>query len=367
LTVPGTDIQSQQQPGTLEVVAEFSEAMPTGVTVSHDGRIFVCFPRWGDPVDFTVAELVNGRAVAYPDHSFNQPQSDDPAAALISVQSVVVDPHNRLWFLDTGSIEHGPTTPGGPKLVGVDLATNQVVTTITFPPDIAFRHTYLNDLRFDLRRGAGGLGFITDSSRSGPNGIIVVELGSGRSWRRLHDHPSTKPVWGFLPFVEGQPHLHRPPGQPPSPVNTGVDGIAISADGHRLFYCPLASRRLYSVAVDALADPAVSDAQVAETVIEHGEKGASDGLESDDAGRIYVTNYEANAIFRRRVDGQYEVVVQDPRMLWPDTMSIATDGYLYVTANQLHRQPQYHGGQDRRQKPYYLFRTPLGVGPVLLR
>ena len=32
-------------------------------------------------------------------------------------------------------------------------------------------------------------------------------------------------------------------------------------------------------------------------------------------------------------------------MLWPDTMSLAGDGYLYFTANQLHRQPSYHNGR----------------------
>jgi hypothetical protein len=31
--------------GTLEPVAYFNGAMPTGVTVSHKGRIFVNFPR----------------------------------------------------------------------------------------------------------------------------------------------------------------------------------------------------------------------------------------------------------------------------------------------------------------------------------
>jgi sugar lactone lactonase YvrE len=349
------------------VVAEFHGAMPTGVTVSHDGRIFVCFPRWGDPVDFTVAEVVNGQPVAYPDEPFNQPNPADPSVSLVSVQSVVVDPSNRLWLLDTGSFKHGPTWRGGPKLVGIDLATNRVVKKIVFPEDVVLRSTYLNDIRFDLRRGDGGMGFITDASPSGPNGIIVVELGSGRSWRRLHDHPSTKPVWDFIPFVEGQPHMNRPPGQPPTPITSGCDGIAISADGRRLFYCPLASRRLYSVAVDSLVDPTISDGQAAQTVTDHGEKGASDGLEADDADRVYVTNYEVNAIFRRRTDGQYETVAQDPRMLWPDTLSVATDGHLYFTANQLHRQPQFHEDQDLRQKPYHLFRTSIDAGPVLLR
>ena len=35
----------------------------------------------------------------------------------------------------------------------------------------------------------------------------------------------------------------------------------------------------------------------------------------------------------------------DLRLIWPDTLSLATDGYLYVTANQLHRQARYNNGK----------------------
>ena len=41
--------------GSAELVHAFDVQMPTGVTVADDGRIFVCYPRWGDPVEFTVA------------------------------------------------------------------------------------------------------------------------------------------------------------------------------------------------------------------------------------------------------------------------------------------------------------------------
>jgi sugar lactone lactonase YvrE len=78
-------------------------------------------------------------------------------------------------------------------------------------------------------------------------------------------------------------------------------------------------------------------------------------------------DYEHNAIHRRGADGEYERLVYDPRVLWPDTMSLATDGYLYFTVNQLHRQKQFHEGQDLRQKPYVLFRVKVDAGPVLLR
>ncbi|MER6590681.1 hypothetical protein ABT214_02170 [Micromonospora purpureochromogenes] len=72
-------------------------------------------------------------------------------------------------------------------------------------------------------------------------------------------------------------------------------------------------------------------------------------------------------MLRRRPDGEFETVVHDARLLWPDTLPVATDGHLYVTANQLHRQPKYQRGQDLRRKPYALFRTPIDAGPVLLR
>jgi sugar lactone lactonase YvrE len=356
--------------GTLEPVAHFDGAMPTGVTVSQRGRIFVNFPKWGDDVQFTVAELRDGQPVAYPNQEFNQTQPGNLAAALVSVQSVVVDPHDRLWILDTGSPLFQPTQYGGPKLVCVDLSRDQVIQTILFPQDVALPTTYLNDVRFDLRRGAAGMAFITDSSDQGANGIVVVDLASGESWRKLHDHPSTKAEdWSsFLPVVEGRPFTERQPDGQTKPVKMGSDGIAISADGSRLFYCPLASRKLYSVAIDALCDRSLSEDAVAATVINEGDKGGgADGLESDAAGCIYATNYEHNAILRRHPDGSWETVVHDPHLLWPDTMSIATDGYLYVTANQLHRQAKYQQGKDLRQKPYTLFRIPIQAQPVHLK
>ncbi|NGM12484.1 L-dopachrome tautomerase-related protein [Verrucosispora sioxanthis] len=361
---------SDEPVGELELVHAFTGPMPTGVSVSHSGRIFVNFPRWGDEVPATVVELRDGAEVPYPDERWNRPAGDDDPGAFVSVQSVVVDPVDRLWVLDTGSPMFQPTRPGGPKLVRIDLGSDTVAQVITFPPDVALPTTYLNDVRFDLRRGEAGLAYITDSAVAGPNGIIVVDLATGTSWRRLHDHRSTKaePLSRFRPVVEGRPLLQRPADGPPSPLTIGADGIAISADGSRLHYCPLASRQWYSVATDALADVSTSADEAAATVIHEGDKGTgSDGLEADDVGRIYLTAYEHNAVLRRRPDGEYETVVHDPRLLWPDTLSVAVDGHLYVTANQLHRQPSFQRGRDLRRKPYALFRTRIDAGPVLLR
>ncbi|WP_306208373.1 L-dopachrome tautomerase-related protein [Actinoplanes sp. RD1] len=347
----------------LETVHAFdSGPMPTGVSVSATGRVFVNFPKWGDDVPFTVAEIRDGEVVPYPDQAWNDPGGDDDPKAFVSVQSIVVDPADRLWVLDTGSPMFQETHFGGPKLVCIDLASDTVERTIVFDPKTALPTTYLNDVRFDLRRNAA---FITDSADQGPNGIIVVDLDSGTAWRRLHDHPSTKADLALRPSVEDRPFLDRS-GDQPQPVTMGADGIAISADGSRLWYCPLQSRHWYSVDAGALCDREVSDDEVAATVRDEGDKGGiSDGLETDDRGRLYLTSPERKALLRRAADGTIETLVQDPRLLWPDTMSVA-EGYVYVTANQLHRQARYTGGADEREYPYALFRFPIDAGPVRL-
>jgi sugar lactone lactonase YvrE len=174
-----------------------------------------------------------------------------------------------------------------------------------------------------------GMAFITDSAQKGPNGIIVVDLESGESWRRLHDHTSTKAeeLQTFLPIVEGRPFLeHQQNGSVKQAADMGSDGIAISADGARLYYCPLGSRKLFSVDTDAIADRSLDDR-----------------------------------------DGEWETMAHDPRLLWPDTLSLAADGYLYVTANQLHRQARFHKGLDLRRKPYTLFRVRIDAQPVMLK
>ncbi len=411
--------------GRLETVATFNGPMPTGVTVSHRNRIFVNFPRWGDDVPFTVAEIVNGKAMAFPSQAVNDwpgrslpnPNAFTDEAAnqthFVSVQSVVVDPADRLWVLDTGAPLLKNIVPGGPKLVCIDLTTNRVVRTILLPPETAGTNSYMNDVRFDLRVGDTGpqdpqtmigsrpapnpnkppvdpshpaaerspgseqaavstafhgTAYITDSASEGPNALIVVDLATGKSFRRLNQHESVVAESGFLMFAEGQPVYKTEPGKPSEPVVFAADSLAISADGREIFYCPINSTKLYSVSTEALRDRSKSDGQVAATVRVLTGKMPSDGLESDAAGRVYLTDPVTDSIHRfNPKTGLIETIAHDPRLLWPDTMSLADSGYLYVTANQLHRQPTMHHGQDLRQKPYQLFRIKVDALPVRLQ
>ncbi|UKJ75957.1 major royal jelly family protein [Azospirillum brasilense] len=355
--------QAQQK---IEVVANLTGAMPTGVTVAPNGRIFVNYPQWGDNSPFTVAELKGGNPVAYPDAAMNRADAEDAANHLISVQSVVADGANRLWVLDTGAPGFTAPIPGGAKLVAVDLATDKVVKTILLGADVVLPTSYVNDLRLDLRQGAGGVAYITDSSITGPGGLIVVDLATGKALRRLSGHPSTMPDKEFTPVIEGETLMIRPKDAAPAPWMVASDGIAISADGDTLYYCALSSRHFHAVPTALLRDPKVTDADIAEAIRDLGPKAPSDGLAEDDKGRLYAGDYEHGTI-RRFTDGRWETIAEDPRILWPDTLSVGTDGYLYFTANQLHRQAGFHGGRDLRRPPYQLLRVRIDAGPVLLK
>lgn len=71
---------AQAPVGTLKPVHAFTGPMPTGVTVSDSGRIFVNYPKWGHEVPATVTELRDGWALPYPDQQLNSLRDDDPQA-----------------------------------------------------------------------------------------------------------------------------------------------------------------------------------------------------------------------------------------------------------------------------------------------
>ncbi|MEG0120056.1 L-dopachrome tautomerase-related protein [Pseudomonas fluorescens] len=361
------DAPADRSFGKLEQVHAFYDAMPTGVTVSETGRIFVNFPRWGDNVPFTVGEIRDGKVVAYPNAAINKENPNDPSDGLISVQSVVADGQGRVWLLDTAAPGFADPKPRGAKLVAIDLASNKVVKRLVFPDNVMLPSTYVNDMRFDFRNGAEGTVYLTDSSLRGPGAIIVMDIASGRAMRRLSGVPATSVDPAFVPVVEGLPVMVEGAGGKPKPLGVASDGIALSADGQTLYFTPLSSRHLYAVSTALLRDASVSEQQLAAAVQDLGEKGASDGMEADADGAVYAGDYEHNSIRKRLPDGQWQTLVHDPRLLWPDTLSIGPDGYLYFIANQLHRQAAFRGGQDQRQKPYSLLRLKIDAAPAPTR
>ena len=364
--VQAQPIPAQQSIGDLETVAEIHGAMPTGIAVSTSGRIFINYPRWGDEVQFTVAEIVDGKPLAFPNTIWNQQGSvSTQDRRIVSAQSVVIDPSgNHLWIVDTGSLRPQPISYGGPKLIQVSLENNKVLRTILIEPEALTPETYLNDVRFLFNSNTASYAFISDSSPDG--GIIVVNLVTGESWRRLSGTSFTRSDPSFVPVVEAEVLMIREPGESAKRFNVGSDGIAVSASGETVFFRSLTSRHLYSVPTEALINRTIQEENLKKMVVDHGQvAGASDGLEADSSGGIFLTDYEHNAIHRFTGSiSTLKTLMYSPQAIWPDSLALADDGYLYFTANQLNRQSQFHQGIDKRIQPYMVFRIKTPYRPI---
>lgn len=323
-----TGCQSQQAQRQGEAVLQpvaFSDQQWTGVAVSSGDRIFVNYPRWSDDVPLSVAELIDGQPRAYPNVAMNQwMPGKDPASHFVCVQAVYADDRDVLWILDPANPKFQGVVAGGPKLVQVDLATNEIVRTYRFGSDVALPASYLNDVRIDHRHGYA---YMTDS---GTGALVVLNLQTGSARRVLDEHASAS-AEGVTLNIGGKPWLRN--GQPPQ---VQADGIAFDAEGDVIYYQALSGRTMYSVPAAALRNANLTPAELAAQVTEVGKTGSSDGLVYAPDGHVYITALEHDAILRTTSNGVVETVVQDVAIAWPDTFSLGPDGWLYFTTARIH-------------------------------
>lgn len=344
----GSAIASFAGAAELQEVASFPDQQVTGVAVSlKSGRTFVNFPYWSDDHTISVAELIDGQPRAFPNEEWNK--NGPPGSHFICVQSVVVDDQDNLWVLDPAAPKMQEIVKGGPKLVKVDLATNQVVQTIPFGEDVASRKSYLNDVRIDTQ---GNTAFITES---GTGAIIVVDLKSGKARRLLHEHPSTQPEKDFQLVVDGKPLIDQKTKKPPQIAS---DGIALDTTNGYLYYHALTARNFYRIRTTYLTDASTSERDLESKVENLGPTPPPDGMLEAPDGSVYLTDLEGGGIVRWDVNTHnLEPVIADKRLLWPDTMSWAPNHEIYVTASQIENMPRFNNGHSTRSQPYKLWKV----------
>ena len=343
LSVGAVHLSAENQ---LSPVYQNNDFQLTGVTVSPGGRMFVNFPRWSDKYLNAVVEILkDGSTRAYPDEFWNRwdKKPENASKQFVCVQSVVADDQNTLWIVDPASPLIAGVVPGGAKVVRVDLRTNKVTRIYTFGPDVVKQNSYLNDIRIDNRQG---FAYMTDS---GPGGIVVLNIKTGKAHRVLDGQPSVKPEQGVSISVNGKPVL-GPDGKPPQFAS---DGIALSHTGDYLYWQALTGATLYRIRTKLLQNE--NDPNAAVSGIEKVTKTFPvDGIWMDAQDRIYLSNINESAVYRW-AGGKMEKLVSDPKLVWPDTFSQGPDGTMYITASHISDSPQYNHGKSTRTMPYAVF------------
>jgi len=91
----------------------------------------------------------------------------------------------------------------------------------------------------------------------------------------------------------------------------------------------------------------------------------TDGMSSDSAGTLVLTDPGHDALQLLAPDGTLQTLIRDPRLRWPDGLSFgpcapgavsAEASCLYVTCSALHQVIGRTPGQIRRAGPYQVFR-----------
>jgi len=344
-----------------EVVAEFADHWPSGIAPARDGRLFLTFPRLDPtPAPINLGELVDGTLVPYPDELVNTIDPSDAQHRFVNVHGIALAPGGRLLALDTGARSLEQCDPDAAKLYVIDLDRNAIVHGIGFKRDVCLTTTYLNDLVIDYARGKAGYAYISDSGAKGPNGIVVVDLDSGNSWRRLSGHSSVRATQraGFGIATESGTLA----------MGVGIDGIALSADARTLWWTPLGSYDVYSIDTDVLTSPSANDDEwLARHVTSHDARDfASDGLDCDREGRVYFTDVTHGTLQRLiPAENRYEELLRGERyFIWPDAVKLGPDRIVYITDSQVNRMPNWQGGRDLRTPPYRLYRAAIDADPA---
>lgn len=316
---------SWDEPPQLTVVAKSSHQW-TGVAVSPSGRIFVCFPTWGNHPDYHVGEILNGEVYPY--------RELEERVRFVCVQSVFADAtNNTLWVLDAGKRSKQDAASSDPTLLMVDLSHNEILRSYNLTPDVVLPDSMMADMRVDAARGAA---YITDS---GHGGIIVLDLNTGNAWRALTDIPEVRSRLQAIYFPTG--------------LFSGLadcNGLELSEDKKLLYFSSLGGDVLYSVPTAVLLNEMLSVAQREKEVKAINVQNVpTDGMVfRDDA--LYMGALSSEGIWEFFLDepnvseaGAILNLGVDIR--WADSFARAADNSIYFTTSALNypveQQPPY--------------------------
>jgi sugar lactone lactonase YvrE len=339
---------NEKNPNRLELMFADDTYQLTGVAVSKTGRLFTNYPYWSDTYRYALVEIFPSYQVnPYPDITMNSWRPGDKGGnKWVCVQAVYIDDNNMMWVVDPAAPKMQEVYQGSYKLVKINPATNQVERIYPFTGISS--QSYINDVRVDTQNG---FAYLTNSKEGG---IVVVNLQTGVVKQLLQHHYSVHSDSSYHFIIDGRELKKN--GQ----VFKGQsDGIALTPNRQWLYYKPLTDDKLYRIQTAFLRDTTLSEETLGSKVEDLGHFTATDGMIFDKGGNLYLGDMQHYRIMKISPDLKMTELLQDDRLVWPDSYSISDDGYLYISCSEIHKQPEYNDGINKRTFPYAIYRVKL--------
>lgn len=333
----------------LELIYTDSTYQLTGVAVSQSGRVFTNYPLWSDAHKYSLVEVLpDKKPKPYPNEAMNEwKPGESGASKWVCVQAVYIDDANTMWVVDPASPKQQGVYQNSHKLAKINMATNTIEKVYPMV-GTADKQSYLNDVRVDT---ALEVAYITNSSEGG---IIIVNLVTGKSRQVLQGHPSVISDPEYTLKIDGKEVKKNG-----APLKVNSDGIALSPDKQYLYYKPLTDNKLYRIKTSFLRDESLTAQQLGEKVEYLGKFTTTDGMEFDNKGNLYFGDLENYRVMMITPDLKMNELIKDNRLIWPDSYHISKDGYLYISCSQIHKQPPFNNGENKRTSPYTIYRVKL--------
>ncbi|KAJ8916781.1 hypothetical protein NQ315_005786 [Exocentrus adspersus] len=333
--------------GSASFDYQYENNIPMGANVWQD-KLFITVPRrrLGVPSSLNYVSLKKSKnpnrhnvpLIPYPSWEKNTyPDTSGRGDNFVSVYRVAVDTCDRLWFVDTGTVETlGNVTHAKPTtLIIMDLQTDQIIRQYPIPEDQLRPTTGLASITLDVEKPdcEDSFAYLPDL---GGYGLIVYSYRENRSWRVSHNYFFLEPLAGEF-FIAGH-HFQW---------NDGIFSAELTAlkpDGFRdMYFHSMAGTHVYRVSTRVLRNETLATRSYHGNDFENiGDKGALYQTSSADidksSGIMFMGLVNQNAVGcwnTMRPLNSISIVHKDPkRMIYPSDVKIYNEK-VYVLSNTM--------------------------------
>ncbi|QKJ21867.1 L-dopachrome tautomerase-related protein [Poseidonibacter lekithochrous] len=288
---------------------------PGNIAISKEGRIFLTVQPLLHPNTKALEISAIGTNIAYPNTKYSKGKESIIKAAI----GIKIDKNDNLWILDLGD----------KKFVVWDTKKNKLKKIIKLPEAVLTPASFLQDFAFDEKRNRIIIADMTQGDlKSAPTpAFITVNTITGKAKRIAQGHSS------MMPDFEG---------------GFALNPIAIDPTFKWVYYGALHGKKIYRIPASSFDN----EKNVIKNIKEYGTKTYSDGIAADSKGNVYITDIQNDAI-GLTTSKEYKILAKLPKgQSWADGLTIAANGYIYATVNQLNRAAALNNGKEEGVGPY---------------